>query len=201
MTDKQPNTISMAIKRLADILLSMLALLILWPVFLILALITWLDSGGPIFFLQERIGWHGKPFRIIKFRTMKNDAESQGPQLSNPMDMRVTHIGRYLRRYRLDELPQFINILRGDMSLVGPRPERAYFIGQISKHTPDFPRLLQMRPGLTSWGQVRYGYASSVEQMCERMKFDLTYVDHFSLLFDLKVLLYTIRIVLSGKGV
>lgn len=201
MTDKHPNTISMAIKRLADILLSMLALLILWPVFLILALITWLDSGGPIFFLQERIGWHGKPFRIIKFRTMKNDAESQGPQLSNPMDMRVTHIGRYLRRYRLDELPQFINILRGDMSLVGPRPERAYFIGQISKHTPDFPRLLQMRPGLTSWGQVRYGYASSVEQMCERMKFDLTYVDHFSLLFDLKVLLYTIRIVLSGKGV
>lgn len=201
MTDKHPNTISMAIKRLADILLSMLALLILWPVFLILALITWLDSGGPIFFLQERIGWHGKPFWIIKFRTMKNDAESQGPQLSNPMDMRVTHIGRYLRRYRLDELPQFINILRGDMSLVGPRPERAYFIGQISKHTPDFPRLLQMRPGLTSWGQVRYGYASSVEQMCERMKFDLTYVDHFSLLFDLKVLLYTIRIVLSGKGV
>lgn len=201
MTDKHPNTISMAIKRLADILLSMLALLILWPVFLILALITWLDSGGPIFFLQERIGRHGKPFRIIKFRTMKNDAESQGPQLSNPMDMRVTHIGRYLRRYRLDELPQFINILRGDMSLVGPRPERAYFIGQISKHTPDFPRLLQMRPGLTSWGQVRYGYASSVEQMCERMKFDLTYVDHFSLLFDLKVLLYTIRIVLSGKGV
>lgn len=201
MTDKHPNTISMAIKRLTDILLSMLALLILWPVFLILALITWLDSGGPIFFLQERIGWQGKPFRIIKFRTMKNDAESQGPQLSNPMDMRVTHIGRYLRRYRLDELPQFINILRGDMSLVGPRPERAYFIGQISKHTPDFPRLLQMRPGLTSWGQVRYGYASSVEQMCERMKFDLTYVDHFSLLFDLKVLLYTIRIVLSGKGV
>ena len=201
MTDKHPNTISMAIKRLADILLSMLALLILWPVFLILALITWLDSGGPIFFLQERIGRHGKPFRIIKFRTMKNDAESQGPQLSNPMDMRVTHIGRYLRRYRLDELPQFINILRGDMSLVGPRPERAYFIGQISKHTTDFPRLLQMRPGLTSWGQVRYGYASSVEQMCERMKFDLTYVDHFSLLFDLKVLLYTIRIVLSGKGV
>lgn len=201
MTDKHPNTISMAIKRLADILLSMLALLILWPVFLILALITRLDSGGPIFFLQERIGWHGKPFRIIKFRTMKNDAESQGPQLSNPMDMRVTHIGRYLRRYRLDELPQFINILRGDMSLVGPRPERAYFIGQISKHTPDFPRLLQMRPGLTSWGQVRYGYASSVEQMCERMKFDLTYVDHFSLFFDLKVLLYTIRIVLSGKGV
>lgn len=197
----QQNTLIMHVKRLADIIFSMSALLLLWPLFLLIALILWLDTGSPIFFLQERIGQGGHPFRIIKFRTMKVDAESQGPQLSFPEDKRQTRVGSVLRRYRLDELPQFINILKGDMSLVGPRPERSYFIGQISHRTPDYQTLLQMRPGLTSWGQVRFGYASTIEQIVERMQYDLYYVRNFSISFDIKIILHTIRIVLSGKGV
>ena len=188
------------IKRLADIIISILALLVLWPFLLLIALLIKCDNSGPVFYSQERIGLKGKPFNIYKFCTMRTDAEDSGPKLSSPYDKRVTHIGAYLRRYRLDELPQFVNILRGDMSLVGPRPERAYFIEQISQHTSEFPRLLQMRPGLTSWGQVKYGYASTVEQICERMQYDLYYIDHFSLFFDLKIILHTVRIVFSGKG-
>lgn len=197
----QQNPLIMHVKRLADIIFSMSALLLLWPLFLLIALILWLDTGSPIFFLQERIGQGGHPFRIIKFRTMKVDAESQGPQLSFPEDKRQTRVGSVLRRYRLDELPQFINILKGDMSLVGPRPERSYFIGQISQRTPDYQTLLQMRPGLTSWGQVRFGYASTIEQIVERMQYDLYYVRNFSISFDIKIILHTIRIVFSGKGV
>ena len=198
---QQRNTISMGMKRLADIAFSMLALLLLWPLFILIALIIWLDTGAPIFFLQERVGRGGRPFRIIKFRTMKVDAERQGPQLSFPEDKRQTRVGSILRRYRLDELPQFFNILKGDMSLVGPRPERSFFIEQISKKTSDFPLLLQMRPGLTSWGQVKYGYASTIDQIFERMQYDLYYVRNFSLMFDLKIILHTVRIVFSGKGV
>lgn len=191
----------MFVKRAADILFSLLALLILWPLFILIAIIIWLDTGAPVLFLQERIGRNGRPFAIIKFRTMTVDAESHGPQLSFPEDKRQTRVGSILRRYRLDELPQFINILKGDMSLVGPRPERRFFIEQISQKTQDFPVLLQMRPGLTSWGQVKYGYASSIDQIFERMQYDLYYVRNFSLKFDIKILLHTVRIVLSGKGV
>lgn len=198
---QQRDILTMGIKRLADIVFSMLALLLLWPVFLLIAFIIYLDNGAPVFFLQERIGRGGRPFQIIKFRTMNVDAESQGPQLSFAEDKRQTRVGGFLRRYRLDELPQFINILKGDMSLVGPRPERSYFIEQISQKTSDFPTLLQMRPGLTSWGQVRFGYASTVDEIIERLQYDLHYVRNFSILFDLKVILHTIRIVFSGKGV
>ena len=198
---QQQNVLIMGFKRLADIVFSMLALLLLWPLLILIALIIWLDTGGPILFLQERIGQGGHPFRIIKFRTMTVDAESQGPQLSFPEDKRQTRVGSFLRRFRLDELPQFINILKGEMSLVGPRPERRYFIEQISQSTPDYPTLLQMRPGLTSWGQVRFGYASTIEQIAERMQYDLYYVRNFSIQFDLKIILHTIRIVFSGKGV
>ena len=198
---QQQNLLIMGFKRLADIVFSMLALLLLWPLLILIALVIWLDTGGPILFLQERIGQGGHPFRIIKFRTMTVDAESQGPQLSFPEDKRQTRVGSFLRRYRLDELPQFINILKGEMSLVGPRPERRYFIEQISQSTPDYPTLLQMRPGLTSWGQVRFGYASTIEQIAGRMQYDLYYVRNFSIQFDLKIILHTIRIVFSGKGV
>lgn len=200
-TEHRPDNLTLGLKRSADILFSMLALLLLWPVFLIIAIVIWIDSGRPIFFTQERIGKDNVPFRIYKFRTMRLNAEEDGPQLSNPLDKRVTRIGIYLRRYRLDELPQFINILRGEMSLVGPRPERSYYIEKLSHQTPDFPTLLQMKPGLTSWGQVKYGYASTVEQISERMQYDLYYIRHFSLLFDLKIILHTIKIVFSGKGV
>lgn len=200
-SELRPTTLSFGIKRLADILFSVLALLLLWPAFIIIAICILLNSGSPIFFTQERIGKDGKPFRIFKFRTMRMNAEENGPQLSNPTDLRITWIGHFLRRYRLDELPQFINIIRGEMSLVGPRPERPYFIEQLSRLTPDFPTLLQMKPGLTSWGQVKYGYASTVEQISERMQYDLYYIRHFSLLFDLKIILHTIKIVFSGKGV
>lgn len=198
---QQQNVLIMGFKRLADIVFSMLALLLLWPLFILIAIIIWLDTGSPILFLQERIGRGVQPFRIIKFRTMTVDAESQGPQLSFPEDKRQTRVGSILRRYRLDELPQFINILKGDMSLVGPRPERRCYIEQISQTTPDYPTLLQMRPGLTSWGQVRFGYASTIEQIAERMQYDLYYVRNFSIMFDLKVILHTVRVVLSGKGV
>ena len=198
---QQQNVLIMGFKRLADIVFSMLVLLLLWPLFILIAIIIWLDTGSPILFLQERIGQGGHPFRIIKFRTMTVDAESQGPQLSFPEDKRQTRVGSFLRRFRLDELPQFINILKGEMSLVGPRPERRYFIEQISQSTPDYPTLLQMRPGLTSWGQVRFGYASTIEQIAERMQYDLYYVRNFSIQFDLKIILHTIRIVFSGKGV
>lgn len=198
---QQQNLLIMGFKRLADIVFSMLALLLLWPLLILIALVIWLDTRGPILFLQERIGQGGHPFRIIKFRTMTVDAESRGPQLSFPEDKRQTRVGSFLRRYRLDELPQFINVLKGEMSLVGPRPERRYFIEQISQSTPDYPTLLQMRPGLTSWGQVRFGYASTIEQIAERMQYDLYYVRNFSIQFDLKIILHTIRIVFSGKGV
>ncbi len=186
------------IKRFSDILISLVAIVILSPLFLAIAIVIWLDTGDPILFLQERIGKDGRPFQIIKFRTMKTDAEASGPQLSNENDERVTRSGHYLRRYRLDELPQFINILRGDMSLVGPRPERVFFIQQLSA---DFQQLLTVRPGLTSWGQVKYGYASTLEQISERMQYDLYYIHHKSLTFDLKIILRTICIVFSGKGV
>ena len=189
------------VKRIADITISLIALILLWPLFLIIGICICLDSPGPIFFLQERVGKDWKPFQIIKFRTMAQNAEVQGPRLSNELDERITRIGKYLRRYRLDELPQFVNILKGDMSLVGPRPERSYFIVQLAPLTTDFPKLLKVKPGLTSWGQVKYGYASSLEQIAERMQYDLYYIEHYSLSFDLKVLLHTIRIVLSGKGV
>lgn len=189
------------VKRTSDIIVSILALLLLSPLYLAIAVAVRLDSSGPIFFSQQRIGLSGRPFNIYKFRSMYVDAEQHGPQLSNRMDRRITHIGHYLRKYRLDELPQFWNVLRGDMSLVGPRPERDYYIRQIMDVAPYYSRLLQMQPGITSWGQVKYGYASSIDQMVERMRYDLMYVDNSSIAMDLKILGYTVKIVLTGKGI
>ncbi len=188
-------------KRLFDVVCSTAALIILLPVFLVIAIIIRHDSKGPIFFSQERVGRCGRTFRIYKFRSMAVDAEAGGPQLSSAMDRRITRVGRYLRKYRLDELPQFWNVLRGDMSLVGPRPERDYYIQQIMSMAPYYSRLLQVRPGITSWGQVKYGYASTTFQMVERMRYDLMYINHCSLGVDLKILGFTIRTVLTGKGV
>lgn len=187
-------------KRLFDIVFSLLAIVILIPVYIFLAIGVRLSSPGPILFFQERIGLNGKPFKIIKFRTMYIDAEKAGPQLSSTDDPRITPIGKFMRKARLDEFLQFFNVLKGDMSLVGPRPERQFFIDQIKAREPQFLELTKVRPGITSWGQVKYGYAENVDQMIQRMKFDLLYLRNRSIALDLKILLHTVMIIVKAKG-
>lgn len=189
-----------ATKRMIDIIISTIALIILLPLYIILAILVKTSSKGPIFFLQERIGIHGKPFQIIKFRTMFVDAEKSGPQLSSENDTRITGVGKFLRKTRLDEFPQFWNVLKGEMSLVGPRPERRFYIDKIAQHDPQYLYLHQVRPGITSWGQVKFGYAENVEQMIQRMKYDLLYIRNMSIALDLKIMFYTIVIIFKGKG-
>jgi exopolysaccharide biosynthesis polyprenyl glycosylphosphotransferase len=189
-----------SLKRLMDIVLSAIAVIILLPVYLSIGVLVKLTSPGTVFFVQERIGHHGKPFNIIKFRTMCRDAEKNGPQLSSAHDQRITKIGKFLRKTRLDELPQFFNVLRGEMSLVGPRPERRFYIEQIMAKAPHYKHLQKVRPGITSWGQVKYGYAENVDQMVQRLKYDLLYIENMSLAVDIKILFYTILIVLKGSG-
>ena len=187
-------------KRMFDILVSAVALVLLSPLFVVLAILIKRDSSGPVFYQQERIGYRHRPFKIYKFRTMKSDAESGTPLLSEENDRRITRIGRVLRKYRLDELPQFWNVLKGDMSLVGPRPEREYFIRQIVERVPYYVLLHQIRPGITSWGMVKYGYARNIDEMIARLKYDILYLENMSLLVDLKIIIYTIRTVVTGKG-
>ncbi len=187
-------------KRLLDIIMSLIAIVILLPVYLLLVILVKLGSKGSIFFFQDRVGVNGKTFKIIKFRTMYSDSEKDGPQLSSGNDPRITSIGSFLRKVRLDEIPQFFNVLFGEMSLVGPRPERQFFIDQISAIEPQFLQLTKVRPGITSWGQVKFGYAENVDQMLQRMKFDLLYLKNRSLALDFKIMLYTVRIVLKGTG-
>lgn len=188
------------IKRMLDWVVSLLALILLAPAFLVIAILVRRSSPGPAFYRQERIGLHGRPFDIIKFRTMVQDAESAGPQLSSGEDPRITKVGRFLRKTRLDELPQFYNVLRGDMTLVGPRPERAHFIALITERAPHYRHLSKVRPGITSWGQVKYGYAENVDQMVARLRFDLIYIENMSIALDLKILAYTVLTVLKGRG-
>lgn len=189
------------LKRLSDVVISLVTLTLLSPVFALLAILIKRDSHGPVFYKQERIGRHKKPFNIYKFRSMTIDAEASGPALSSIEDPRITPLGRFMRKYRLDELPQFWNVLKGDMSLVGPRPEREYYIRQIVARAPHYTIIHQLRPGITSWGMVKYGYASSVDQMVERLTYDILYMENVSFVIDLKILIYTIRTVVTGRGI
>lgn len=189
------------LKRVIDVVFSGSALILLSPLFAVIALLVKLDSRGPVIYSQERVGYHKRLFTIYKFRSMYDDAETlSGPALSNENDPRITRIGNILRKYRLDELPQFWNVLRGDMSMVGPRPERPYFVEQIVQREPHYSLVHQVRPGLTSWGMVKFGYASTIDQMLERVPFDLLYLENVSIGIDLKIMFHTVNTVISGQG-
>ena len=188
------------VKRLIDVTTSIVAMMILSPAYLALAVIIKSTSRGPVIYSQERAGKFGVPFTIYKFRSMYEEAEKDGPALSCKNDSRITPVGRFIRKTHLDEIPQFYNVLKGDMSLVGPRPERFYYIDQIVKKAPHYKLLHKLRPGITSWGQVKYGYASNVEEMLERLPYDMIYLKNISLYIDFKILIYTMINVFHGKG-
>jgi len=189
------------IKLFLDKFCSILFMLLFSPLYLYIMWRVKKESDGPIIFRQERIGYRGEPFTIYKFRTMYVNAEEEGPSLSSENDSRITPFGRFLRKYRLDELPQFWNVLKGDMSLVGPRPERRYYIDRIVEKAPFYYLLHNVRPGITSLGMVKYGYAGTVDQMIERLGYDLIYYDNMSLTLDVTILIFTVRTVVTGKGV
>lgn len=187
-------------KRLFDLIFSSFAIIILFPFYLVISIITYLSSNGPIIYKQERIGINDKPFKIYKFRSMYLNAEKNGPELSKKNDPRVTPWGSFMRKYRIDELPQFFNVLFGNMSIVGPRPEREYWKYELEKETLNYNKLSKIKPGITSLGQVKYGYAENIVEMQKRLRFDLLYLSNTSLILDVKIIWMTIFVVLQGQG-
>ena len=200
ITEHKMSDAELCIKRALDVIFSLSVMVLLSPVYVFLYVLVYATSKGQAIYRQERIGLHGIPFYILKFRTMCVDAEQQTPMLSQDNDPRITRVGAFLRKYRLDELPQMWNVLRGDMSLVGPRPERAYFIRQIEQKAPYYCLLYKIRPGLTSWGPIKVGYTDTVDKMVERLNYDITYMENMSLRLDLKILFFTIGVIIDGKG-
>ncbi len=194
------SALLVAAKRMLDVLASLILLLIALPIMGIAALVIWLESGSPILFRQERIGLGGRPFQILKFRSMNHDAEEHGPKWAADGDHRVTHVGRIIRKLRLDELPQAVNVLRGEMSFVGPRPERAIFCRMLEAETPFYALRYSVRPGITGWAQVKYQYGASIEEAKTKLEYDLFYIKHLSLTLDLAILFETAKVVLWQRG-
>lgn len=188
-------------KMIIDFSVSLFALVLFSPLFIFLAIGVRFSSPGPIFYSHERIGRFGKPFTLYKFRSMYIDAEKNGPSLSSKNDSRITPFGKFLRKSKLDELPNFWNVFKGDMSLVGPRPERKFFIDQIVVKAPHYLHLQKVKPGITSWGQTKYGYAENIDQMVERLKYDILYIENMSLYVDFKIIIYTILTILKGRNI
>lgn len=200
ITAHKMSDAQLCIKRASDICVSLLAMILLAPAYAILFIVVKCTSEGPAIYRQERIGLHGRPFQILKFRTMTIHAELAGPMLSADNDPRITKVGALLRKYRLDELPQMWNVFKGDMAIVGPRPERKFFIEQIEKKAPYYCLIYKIRPGLTSWGPIKVGYTDTIEKMVERLKYDIVYMENMSILLDIKILFHTISVIIDGKG-
>jgi sugar transferase (PEP-CTERM system associated) len=188
------------VKRYFDVLFSLTGLMLLFPVSIMISIAIKLDSKGPIFYRQEREGEDGKIFHLLKFRSMCVNAEANGPVWAGTEDQRITRVGRLIRKLRLDEIPQMLNVLEGDMSFVGPRPERPFFTEQLKREIPFYPQRNTIKPGVTGWAQIRYPYGASKEDALEKLKYDLYYIKHMSLLFDLMIILETAKIVLLGRG-
>ena len=200
ITEHKMSDTELCIKRAFDLVISALMLVLLIPIYICIALLVRCSSKGPVIFKQERIGLHGLPFEILKFRTMYVASEGDTPQVCLDDDPRITSVGRWLRKYRLDELPQFWNVFKGEMSIVGPRPERRYFIDQIEQQAPYYCMIYKIRPGLTSWGPIHVGYTDTLEKMIRRLNFDIVYIENMSLGLDIRIMFYTLGVIFNGKG-